>query len=238
MALPDVRPLLSGLASAVGPALKSLFATAALMFLVAIVLAAASYGIAADGSILRGLLASLVALGVSGFAGFTLAWKRALGSGILAVAEKQRAGSLLVHVVFDRMLGLKDGSEVGERGGQIVQRVERLPVNEAASKLRLAIIHQVRATPQGGGIRGALRRAIEARLLSTLELITLARFRDEAAAQGSIDLLKVRDELAIAADTLIADKIRDAMLRITLILTAVAVLASLGAAYGIRHIPF
>ncbi|WP_437310442.1 hypothetical protein [Sorangium sp. So ce388] len=233
----DLRPFVQGVASALGPALRSFFLTAATMSLLAVGLAGASYAIAADGSALRGALAAVVALALCAVIGFTLSWKRALGTGILEVVRARRVGGMLVAAVFERLLGVSELAEAGARGGRVAQAVERVPLNDAVKRLRLAVIHRVQAAPRGGGLRGLLRRKIEARLLGTIETLTLARFRDEANQKGGIDLLKVRDELAQGVDGLVTDQIEGTLLKMTLLLVGAAALASLGAAAGIQHIP-
>jgi hypothetical protein len=235
--MPDPGPILRGIAEALTPALASLFKTAALMLLLAVLLAVGAYLIASDGSILRGLLAVLIAFAACAAFGIPLSWKRAIFAGVLATARRQRVGSYLVTSVFDRLLGVSSEGEAGARGGRVVQSIERVPLNQAASKLRMAVIHQVRAAPQGGGLSGFLKRKIEAVLLSYIETFTLARFRDDAAAHGGIDLIKVRDELATTADNLIAERIEEAMLKLTILLMAGAALVSIGAAFGVKQIP-
>lgn len=208
------------------------------MSLLALILAAAAYAIAAEGVVLRGALGALVALGVCTAAGIPLAWKRALAAGILQIVRAHRLAGTLVRALFQRLLGLDEEGEHGSRGARAAQAIEQLPLNEAASRLRLAVIHQVKASPQGGGLGGALRRAIDRTLLRLIEHLTLARFREEAHQQGGIDLLKVRDELATTADAFIADQIEGAALKTTILLVALATLATLAAACGIAQIPF
>lgn len=234
----DPRTYLQGAADVVGPALKAFFLTAFLMSFYALALAGAAYAIAAEGVFLRGALAALAALALCTFLGFTLSWKRALGAGVLQIVRGHRLGGRLVTAVFNRVLGVSEEGQAGARGGAIAQYVERVPLNEAAKRLRFAVIHQIQAAPQGGGVRGFLRRKIEALLLRTIERLTLARFRDEANANGGIDLVKVRDELATSADDLIVDQIKGALLKVTLLLSLAAGLVSIGAAFGIQRIPF
>ncbi|AUX31584.1 MULTISPECIES: hypothetical protein [Sorangium] len=233
----DLRPFMQGVAAALGPAIRAFFLTAATMSLLAVVLAGSSYAIAADGSALRGALAAIVALALSAVLGFTLSWKRALGAGILQVVRSKRLGGMLVTAVFERLLGVSDQAEVGARGGRVAQAVEGVPINEAVKRLRLAVIHRVQAAPRGGGLRGLLRRKIEAQLLKTIEALTLARFRNEAHQKGGIDLVKARDELAQGVDDLVTDEIEGTLLVTTLLLVGAAAAASLGAAAGIQYIP-
>ncbi|WP_437320421.1 hypothetical protein [Sorangium sp. So ce385] len=233
----DLRPFMQGVGAALGPALRAFFLTAATMSLLAVVLAGSSYAIAADGSALRGALAAIVALALSAVVGFTLSWKRALGAGVLQVVRSKRLGGMLVTAVFERLLGVSDEAEVGARGGRVAQAVEGVPINEAVKRLRLAVIHRVQAAPQGGGLRGILRRKIEAQLLKSIEALTLARFRNEAHQKGGIDLVKVRDEVAQGVDDLVTDEIEGTLLVTTLLLVGAAAAASLGAAAGIQYIP-
>lgn len=232
-----VRQILDGITEALGPAIGSLFKTAAAMALLGVGLAVSAYFIGSNGSILRGSLAAVAALAASGALGVPLSWKRAIGRGALVTVRKRRIGSYLVAAIFDRMLGLQGEGEAGARGGRVAQAIERVPLNEAASKLRLAVIHQLKATPGGGGPRGWLRRTIEARLLGSIEQLTLARFRDEASTGGGIDLTKVRGELGATVDDLIIETIEDALTKTTLLFVAAAVALSIGGALGIRQIP-
>jgi hypothetical protein len=233
----NVRQILDGITEALGPAIGSLFKTAAAMALLGVVLAVSTYFIGSNGSILRGSLAAVTSLAACGALGVPLSWKRATGRGALVTVKKRRVGSYLVAAIFDRLLELQGEGEAGARGGRVAQAIERVPLNQAASKLRLAVIHQLKATPSGGGVRGWLRRTIEARLLGYIEQITLARFRDEASAGGGIDLMKVRDEVGATADDLIVEKIEDALTKTTLLFVAAAVALSIGGALGIRQIP-
>ncbi|WP_437614905.1 hypothetical protein WMF20_16855 [Sorangium sp. So ce834] len=233
----DLRPFMQGVAAALGPAIRAFFLTAATMSLLAVVLAGSSYAIAADGSGPRGALAAIVALALSAVIGFTLSWKRALAAGILQVVRSKRLGGMLVTAVFERLLGVSDQAEVGARGGRVAQAVEGVPINEAVKRLRLAVIHRVQAAPQGGGLRGLLRRKIEAQLLKIIEALTLARFRNEAHQKGGVDLVKVRDELAQGVDDLVTGEIEGTLLVTTLLLVGATAAASLGAAAGIQYIP-
>lgn len=235
--MPDARQVLNAAADIAGPALASFFKTALLMSLLAIGMGIASYFIASDGSTLRGLLAVLAALIACGVIGFTASWKQALAGGALALLRKQKIASLLLSVVFDKALGISDESQAGARGGQLAQRIERIPLNDAVSKLRLAVIHRIKAAPMGGGLSGMLRRKAEATMLGYLEQISLARFRDEANREGGVDLLKVRNELANTIDEMIIDRIGSAMLKTTLLLAAGAVAISIGVAFGMKQIP-
>lgn len=233
----DPRQILSAAADIAGPALGSFFKTALLMSALAVVLSIAGYFVAADGSALRGLLAVLAAVIACAVIGFTASWKQALAGGALAALRKYKLAAALLSVVFDRMLGVAEGSEAGARGGRIVQTIERIPLNDAVTKLRMAIIHRVKAAPMGGGLSGMLRRKVESILLGYIEKIALTRFRDEANREGGVDLIKVRNELAITIDELIIDRIGGAMLKTTLLLAAGAAALSIGAAFGIQHIP-
>jgi hypothetical protein len=49
--------------------------------------------------------------------------------------------------------------------------------------------------------------------------------------------MKVRAELGASADTMIAERIEETMLRTTLVFVGVAIALSLGAAFGVRQIP-
>src|SRR5262249_38053118 len=66
----------------------------------------------------------------------------------------------------------------------------------------------VRAVTGDAGQDGWLRRKIQTRLLEAVRKYTLARFRQEGAKHGGIDLLKVKEELERTVDEAMIEKVR------------------------------
>lgn len=108
----------------------------------------------------------------------------------------------LLHPLFERILG------VGDPGtpGKIAQAAQRVPLAEAEARLRSAASSLVK-DPQENGLRSALQRTAHGRIVSAIRSVTLARFRQDGADTGGVDLAKVRDELVARIDTMVADQI-------------------------------
>jgi hypothetical protein len=115
-----------------------------------------------------------------------------------------RLGRSLVRLVFERMLGVADAEGSGERGGRVTRGLERLPFAQAEKLLSGSVLDVMGDAGQGGW----LRRAIRARLLGAVRKYTLARFREEGAKDGGIDLVRVKGELERTVDDVLARKVR------------------------------
>jgi len=200
----DVRSVGSQLASLAWVALRSFVGTIFVLTLAGVVLAGLSYYFLRDYHWLYGVVAFALALIESVTTGFVLGAKRAV---VMAVAHglgTLRLGRSVVRVVFERMLGVAGGGEMGERGGRITRGLERLPLAQADELLSGAVRHVMSDAAQGGW----LRRTIQGRLLEAIRKYTLARFREEEAKHGGIDLLKVKEELEQTVDGALVHKVR------------------------------
>lgn len=192
----DLHDVGRHLASLVWVAVKSFAGTLAVFTLAGGVLAAASYYFLRDHPVYAAVGAAVaVAEGI--ITEVVLGVKRA---GVLSVAHglgRLRLGRSLVQLVFDRILKVADTeatSVIGERGGRLVQADERL--TEA--------VHGLAGDSEGGWVRRTLR----AKLLGMVHRYTLARFRQEGAAHGGVDLLKVRTELEDTIDDTMVGRVR------------------------------
>ncbi len=196
-----LRSIGGNLAALAGVALRSFVATFLILLGSGVLLAGASYFFLRDHP-LYAVIAAGVALVESVVAGVVFGGKRAI---VMALAHGFRSlglGRRVVGAVFDRLLGIAPDQEFGERGGGIARHLERLPLARAEQGLAQAI-HQV--TDDGSGW---LRSRIERRLLDTVAKVTLARFRQEGAKHGGVDLVAVRADLESRVDDLLVAKLR------------------------------
>jgi hypothetical protein len=150
-------------------------------------------------------IVAVLALAEGVATGVVLGVKRAI---VLALAHglaELRLGRSLVRLVFERMPGVAPGEEAGERGGRIARGLERLPLARAERLLTEAVEDLAGAADDEAGW---LRRKVRARLLALVQKYTLARFRDEGARHGGIDLRKVREDLEERIDGALVTKVR------------------------------
>jgi hypothetical protein len=150
------------------------------------------------------LVAAVIAVAEGVAAGVVLGTKRAVVMALAHGLGALRLGRSLVRLVFDRLLGVAEGREAGERGRMVARGLERLPLAQAEKLLREVVRGLVGEMEQGGW----LRRTIRGRLLALVETYTLAHFRAEAAASGGIDLLKVKEDLEERIDESLVKKVR------------------------------
>jgi hypothetical protein len=198
----DVRAVGRGLARLGWVAVRSFALTLAILTVLGFGLAGLAYYVLRDAP-LYGAIAALVAVVEAVTAGVVLGGKGAM---VMALAEGLRVlglGRLTVRLVFERMLGLDHGQH-GERGGALTRSLERLPIRQAEHALREAVNGLVAAPGEGGWLRRKLRQ----QLLRLVEKYTLARFREEDARHGGIDLVRVQAELEGRVDQLLVAKVR------------------------------
>ena len=175
------------------------------------------FAIASDGVWWRGLLGAVIGLSCCGVLGGLVVIKRsvlgALASGMLRLTLGKRTLDLLLAGVFD----VSDQAVMGERGVQVARAVERLPLDQAEARLRQAGQRLL------GASDGWFRRKLHARLLDLVQTVTLARFRDDAAAHGGVDLVEVRDQLGHTLDELLFRQLEGLATRLTISLAMLAI---------------
>jgi hypothetical protein len=202
----DARAIGLGLARLSWVAVRAFLATLLMLTFAGFVLAGLSYYLLRSEP-LYAAIAGLVAVVESIIVGSILGAKRAL---IMALAEGLRTlglGRWAVHLVFAQLLGVLEGQH-GERGGAFVQTLERLPLSQIERAFQQAMTDLIAAPGQGGW----LRRKIRERLLRLVAKYTLARFRQEDAQHGGVDLLLLKTELEGGVDEILVAKVRGALL--------------------------
>ncbi len=196
----DTLSLGKHLTSLAWVAFRSFVGTLCLATLGGVVLAGLSCYFLREHPWFYGVLAAALALGESVTAGCVLGAKRAVMSAVAHGLGTLRLGRSFVRLIFERMAG---GAE-GEASGRIARGLERLPFAQAEALLSRAVRNVMGDAEQGGW----LRRRIRTHLLEHVRKFTLARFREEGAQQGGIDLLKVKEELELTADDALVQKVR------------------------------
>jgi hypothetical protein len=201
---PDARSIGSHVATLAWIALRSFLGTLLLLTLAGFVLAGVSFYILSQYYWLYGLLGAALAIIEAVTTGFFLGLKRALALTLAHGLGTLRLGGALVRLIFERMFGLTDGEEHGERGGAMARRLERLPLAQAEKQLNTAVRKLTGDTEQSGW----LARKIQTRLLDAVRKYTLARFREQDAQHGGIDLLRTKEELEQTIDVSVVEKVR------------------------------
>jgi hypothetical protein len=199
----DIRAIGVHLAKLAWVAVRTFAGTLFVFTLAGIVLAGLSYYFLREQEWIYGVIAVLVALIESVATGVVLGAKRAMVMVAAHGLGELQLGRTLVGLIFDRMLGVTGGGEVGERGGVIAQSVERLPFAQADELLSSAV-RGLTGEAQGGW----LRRKIQGRMFEGVRKYTLAHFREEGAKHGGIDLLKMKQELEDTVDAALIRKVR------------------------------
>ncbi|HWG43962.1 MAG TPA: hypothetical protein VN688_14385 [Gemmataceae bacterium] len=204
----DVRGILGDVAGLMLVAIRSFLLTFLLFLLLGVVLAFASYYMLSAQNGVYGVIAALIALIECVVVGIVLGAKRAVVVAMLHGLHKYQLGSAAVRLIFGRLLGVSAEQAHGERGGWATRTAERLPLAQAEQRLDDAIHHLVQAPPAGSGLTGWLRCRVQIRLTNTVGKFTLARFREEHAQHGGVDLAKVQTNLGDRIDDLLIGKLR------------------------------
>ncbi len=176
------------------------------------------------------VLAVVLALAEGLIVGAALGAKRSLGMVLAYGLVSLRLGEALVRLVFERFLGLSEDRQMGVVAERVAHGLERLPLAQAEALLTQA----VQAIAGEAADDGWFKRRLRARLLELVRVYTLARFRQEDAQHGGIDLFKVKQELEGSIDNSLAQRIR-AALRMATIVAAVVLLFAVAVQTSLIH---
>ncbi len=218
-------------------ALRSFALTVLSMVLLGLVLSGLSFYFTYERSTLYGVLAILLALLTCTVAGFMVAGQRAIAAALMRGLREYQLGGIAVRLLFDRLLGVTEQPEPDGRGAVVARAAERLPLAQAEARLSEAVTAILRAPDEGGGPAGWFRRKVQGKLLGFVKQYTLARFRQEGAEHGGIDLLKVRAELGQGIDGFLIEKVRSTAVRYTALVIAGAVLVVIVVTNILRQLP-
>jgi hypothetical protein len=204
-AMVDIASVRRGAADLTVVALRSFLGTFLVVSVAGAFLAAASAYLLRHHP-LYASVAAAVAAAEAVATGALLGGKRAIVMALVHALHSLRLGRATVRLVFERLLGVTRGQELDNRGGALALAAERLPLAQAESRLTAAVDHLLAAPSSEGG--GWFRRRVRARLLRAVQRYTLARFREEGARSGGVDLVKVRAELESKADEMFLRRVR------------------------------
>lgn len=205
--MPSLRTIGGHIAGLAWVAVKSFVGTLLVLTFAGFILAAIAYYFLAD-SFWWGIVVAVIAVCEGIATGIFFGSKRAIIMTLAHGLAKLRLGRSAVQLVFNRLLNVAEEEAVGARGGQLAQIVERLPLAQAEKKLTDAVQAVVNAPPDGSGW---FRRKVQGMLLNRVHKFTLARFREEGAAHGGVDVLKVRTELEDRVDDILVHKLRSGL---------------------------
>lgn len=202
-----------------------------------LLLAALAYVIAADGSILRGVLAVLAAFAAAFALGMALAPQvTAVRVASKAIGEAA-LGKRVLNALFDQLLGVQ-GDEVRENS--IGQAVSGLSRDEFKTRLNLAADQMfTNIVPRGffdrvtQWLRGKIQRLV---VWATVRSI-LARCAEAFDADGRFDPVAFRDRLADRIDGYVIEQLKRQLSRIMWIGGFAAIVAVIIAASAIRQLP-
>jgi hypothetical protein len=175
--------------------LRTFILTFLLIILEGVVLASLSYYGLRDYPMMATVAALVAFLESCVIAGFVAA-RRAL---ILALAHgirSEKLGQSAVHLLFGRMLGV---SATAANPKPFAQALERLPLAQAEARLTHTV-DTLLPRSSSSGLLAWLQRQIQARLLHSLQVITLAKFREQGAKEGGVNLAHIQALLEAQAD--------------------------------------
>jgi hypothetical protein len=197
----------TGLAGLAGVAVRSFLGALLAFTLLGAGLGVLCYHLLARVHPAYGLVAGAVALLESVAVGAILAGKRALVVSLIHGLRTRRLGRSAVGLVFGRLLDVSPGQTPGG-GGAVARTAARLPLAQAERRLSQAVRDLLGAPAEGGGPAGALRRRLQAGLLSRARAYTLARFREGDAREGGLDPARVRADLERRVDDFLAARLK------------------------------
>ncbi|WP_157369891.1 hypothetical protein [Zavarzinella formosa] len=141
-----------------------------------------------------GTAAAALALFEAAILGVMLGFKQAALAIVVYAFGTLKLGQSLVRLVFERMLGI---------GGENSMRVVLAPLPLAqADNMLSGAVRSVTSDEQGGWAR----RVTQSRLLESVRIHILQRFRAEGKSE--IDLLKLKDDLERTVDNSLVRKVR------------------------------
>ncbi len=236
--MPDLSAPVGALLDVFGPAikagLKAMLRTTLGMVVAAVLCAVAAAFLARGAHWWQVPAAILVTLVAAAVAGAVLAMKSALFQAALHGLGQAQLGQKLFDRLFSSLLKIDEAQLHGERGGSLAQTGERMPLAQAETALKAAVARVLEnEQAKTHGVRAWLKRKLSQLLMQKIELLTLSRFRLESAQHGGVDLLLVRNELALQVDRLLAAKIRSALFAFRVIALGLFACISLGGALGI-----
>jgi hypothetical protein len=219
--------------------LRSFLGTVLVLAVVGVALAGASYYVLRDHPP-YGVLAAALALVEALALGVVHGGQRAFLGTLTRGLRSLQLGRTAVRLLFERLLGLAAGQEVGEHGGRMARTLERLPLAQAEKRLNQVVTGLANAPATGGGLTGWFRRWLQKKLLGRVQRYTLARFRQEGTEHEGVDLLKLQTELEEQIDERLSMSLKASLTWWTLVVAVGLPGLVLAETYGrhFRRVPF
>jgi hypothetical protein len=118
-----------------------------------------------------------------------------------------RLGGAAVRFVFERLLGVRDQMEPGDRGARLVEAGRKMPLAEAERLVTEKMDDLSKTAPAPGWLATKIR----SKVLRAVEAITLSRFREADAQEGGVDLMRLKTELEATIDERLAAKFKSSL---------------------------
>jgi hypothetical protein len=218
------RSWFSVIAGLVGYAAVRLLKAIAGMFILGVTLGVVCAAIVGEGWAMR-LAMGLGALAICLIVGVPLGIHRMITGTSAEAVRRTRLASRIVGGALDQV--------IARFGGHVSGAINRVPLSEIEQGLQQRVSNWFGAPAEAKGLRAALSRRISARIDSAIRRITLAEYRRAEHPDGQVDLVRLRDDLAGRADSLVAHHLTRTSSRITwvaigstsvlLLLTAVSI---------------
>lgn len=195
------------LTTLVGVTLRAFAGTLFCLMLLGVIIASLSYYLLNQHHWFFAALAFALALVEAIIVGVLLGIKRATVMALTHAFGSLRLGQLLVRLIFENMLGIAETTNANQPAATPRHALEFLPLAHADELLSNA----VRRLTGENKPRGWVRRKINTQLLLLVKKYTLARFREEGARHGGINLLKMKQELEQNVDAMLIEKVQEGL---------------------------
>lgn len=222
-----------GLGQLAARATGSYLKTTCMMIAVTLMAALTSVLVVGSTSWLYAVAVAVSALVIGTVCGFALAFKRALVSAIVFGLEKLTLGCRLTRLVFDRLVAIDEAATHGERGSNLVQKAERVPLGVAEARLRSVVDTLVNDPGDQGGLGAWLAKAIRRALLEQIERVTLTRLRQEGQKHGGVNFVTLRDEVGGLIDATLIEHFEGSAAPLTALAIAATFVAPVAAAVAL-----
>jgi hypothetical protein len=185
-----------------GVSAKTAIKTTFVTMIAGLLLAAASWHLMREHGSWAWAAAALAAIEAI-IVGIAFGLQRGMARGLEHAFESLKVGETITRMIFDRLLTTLTV-------GGVDQAARRLPLAQAEQALAQVVHGALGTGDTDGRFRGWLRRWLRNKLLSHVELVTLARFRTAGSNEGGIDLSRLQEELQAHIDEQLAASARHA----------------------------
>ena len=197
-----------------------------------------AYWLAANGIVLRGVVAGAVSMFVASILGLALALVAGATSAVMKLLRDAQLGRRLFDEFFERGLSVSDDVPEGHLG--VTQQMHQMPVDEVERRLKNMAGLILDIAPTGGEFPQSLLWFAElvGRIATWATVKVIVRGCTQDGQGNRVDLLALRANLAGVIDEQIAGIVRGHAARIGLSCGTCALLVVVLVASSIARIPF